>query len=151
MTDYRNLGIIHILTDLVVSLGYLPEGADQSRAPQGFVLWAGPPLGAQPMWSAVGIQGRTSHSLSPSALYPLCNTILRLSEQVHTKPSSKTHDPTTMMSCRAVANSCRAAWTIAEQYDPNTACHKGVRSSSSESKISSQWTKCAHLESDHRE
>ena len=25
ITDYRNLGIIHILTDLVVSLGYLPD------------------------------------------------------------------------------------------------------------------------------
>ena len=25
ITDYRNLGIIHILTDLIVSLGYLPD------------------------------------------------------------------------------------------------------------------------------
>ena len=25
ITDYRNLGIIHILTDLVVSSGYLPD------------------------------------------------------------------------------------------------------------------------------
>ena len=25
ITDYGNLGIIHILTDLIVSLGYLPE------------------------------------------------------------------------------------------------------------------------------
>ena len=25
ITDYRNLGIIHILTDLVVSSGYLPN------------------------------------------------------------------------------------------------------------------------------
>ena len=25
ITDYRNLGIIHILTDLVVFLGYLPD------------------------------------------------------------------------------------------------------------------------------
>ena len=25
ITDYKNLGIIHILTDLVVSLGYLPD------------------------------------------------------------------------------------------------------------------------------
>jgi len=25
ITDYRNLGIIHILTDLVVSLGYLSD------------------------------------------------------------------------------------------------------------------------------
>ena len=40
---------------------YLAGGVEQSRAPQGFVLWAGPPLGAQPMWSAVGIQGRTPH------------------------------------------------------------------------------------------
>jgi len=28
---------------------------------------------------------------------------LRLSEQVRTKPSSKTHDLTTVMSCRAIA------------------------------------------------
>ena len=33
--------------------------AEQRRAPQGFVLWAGPPLGEQPMWSIVGIRGRT--------------------------------------------------------------------------------------------
>ena len=43
----------------------------------------------------------------------------------------------------------RAARTVAEQDNPSMACHKGVRSSSPESKISSQWTKCAHLESDH--
>ena len=49
ITDYRNLGIIYILIDLIVSSGYLLD-----------VLWAGPPLGAQPMWSAVGIWGCTS-------------------------------------------------------------------------------------------
>ena len=67
ITDYKNLGIIHILTDLVVSSGYLlAGGAEQSRAPQGFVLWAGLPLRAQPMWSAVGIRGHTPHSLAHS-------------------------------------------------------------------------------------
>ena len=25
ITDYRNLGIIHILTDIILSLGYLPD------------------------------------------------------------------------------------------------------------------------------
>ena len=60
-----NLGIIHILTDLVVSSGYLSPclagGAEQNRVPQGFVLWAGPTLRAQPMWSAMGIRGHTPH------------------------------------------------------------------------------------------
>ena len=61
--------IIRIITDLVVFLGYLPgvlrdapSSAEQRRAPQGFVLWDRPPLGAQPKWSAVGIQDRTPHS-----------------------------------------------------------------------------------------
>ena len=43
----------------------------------------------------------------------------------------------------------REARIVVEQHNPSTACHKGARSSSSESKISSQWTKCAHLEFDH--
>ena len=43
----------------------------------------------------------------------------------------------------------RAAQTVAEQHNPSMACHKGVRSSSLESKISSQRNKCAHLESNH--
>ena len=41
----------------------LAEGAEQNRDPQGFVLWARPPLGAQPMWSAVGIRGHTPHNM----------------------------------------------------------------------------------------
>ena len=57
--DYRHHGIIRILTDhgsiFRISSPCLAEGAEQSRAPQGFVLWAGPPLGAQPMWSVMGI------------------------------------------------------------------------------------------------
>ena len=55
-------------------------------------------------------------------------------------------------SCEQLSSSVychRAARTVAEQHNPSMACHKGVRSSSSESKISSQWTKCAHLDSDH--
>ena len=63
ITDYRNLRIIHILADLVVSSRCLAEGADKDHAPQGFVLWAGPPLRAHPMWSTVGIWGRTPHRL----------------------------------------------------------------------------------------
>ena len=39
----------------------LARGAEQNRAPQGFILWAGPPLGAQPMWSAMGIRSHTPH------------------------------------------------------------------------------------------
>ena len=65
ITDYKHHGIIRILTDhgsiFRISSPCLAEGAEQSRASQGFFLWAGPPLGAQPMWSAVGIRGRTPH------------------------------------------------------------------------------------------
>jgi hypothetical protein len=33
--------------------------ADLCRAPRGLILWAGPPLGARPMYNHVGIRGYT--------------------------------------------------------------------------------------------
>ena len=49
ITDYRNHGIICILTDLIVSSGYPPgvlREASSSIGPRKAVLWAGPPLEA---------------------------------------------------------------------------------------------------------
>ena len=52
-----------------ISSRCLAGGAEQSRAPQEFILWVGPPLGAQPMWSIMGIWGRTPHSCTTSTTW----------------------------------------------------------------------------------
>ena len=66
ITDYRNLGIIHILTDLVVSSRYLldvlREAPSKVMPHKASPCGLGRPWGAQPMWSVVGIRGHTPHS-----------------------------------------------------------------------------------------
>ena len=57
ITNYRNLGIIHILIDLIVSSGYLPgvlwEAPSRVVPRMALSCGLGHPWG--PMWSAVGI------------------------------------------------------------------------------------------------
>ena len=61
-----NNRIERILTDLVVSLVYLPDvmrEAPSSVVPRKASSYGlGHPWGAQPMWSTVGIRGYTPHS-----------------------------------------------------------------------------------------
>ena len=110
--DYTNLGIICILTDLVVSLGYL-SGVLQ-EAPRRVVPRKASSCGLRRPGGVAHVVCRGYPRSYPPQLVPerLVLVVQRRLELVRAganKAESQTHGPTTMMSCRAVVSSCRIA------------------------------------------
>ena len=154
-----NHGIIRILTDLVASSRYLPS-----------ILWEAPsrvvphkassrglgcPWGSSPC-GLPWVSGVVPPQLVPERFvsvvqhrFEFVRAGANKAEQSNSWFDHRDELPSSCEPSPSSMNRRRAACAITEQCNPSTGCHKGVRSSSSETKISPQWTKCAYLEYDH--